>query len=123
MRTARISCVCEGSYSNIGDKFFVRPQSQSSSSTSLASKQVTQDPRSKVYNLDIYEDGVSVVTFKFKFGQGDDICLCSNKDFSYNCTNNKYTLRYYSRSSSSTDFFLHVTGSNFDQLYEVIFTK
>ena len=120
--TAKLSCVCEGSYSNIGDKFFVKPP-VITSVTSLASKQVIRDdPRSKVYNLDVYEDGNLAVTFKFKFGPGDDICLCPSKDFSYNCTNNKYSLRYYSRSSSNSDFFIHVTGPHFDQLYEVIFT-
>jgi hypothetical protein len=91
--------------------------------TSLGSKQAIQDPRTKVYDLSIYENGIPVVMFRFKFAPSDDICLCPGKDFSYNSTNSKYSLRYYSRESSNKDFFLHVTGLDFDQLYEVIFAK
>lgn len=93
-------------YQNVGDKFFVYDSAKYT------------DP----YEFRLFDQGSLVAHFKCVNADGGTICFYRSAVFSYNVTNSAYKIRRYSRDNTK-DFFVHITGSNFDQLYEIIHTN
>lgn len=97
-------------YRSTGDKIFV-PIDEEINTTD-----------GNVFTFDIEDNGNALVKFKFQFWDGGALCFNRGKTFSYNGTDSKYKMEAHMRACGK-GFFIRVYGGDFDQMYEIVYTK